>query len=69
MDESITITVNILLKILPHKMNQLHTLAKIFDANVPYYTGELTHIRCAARKSGSDSNTSRSSLLCSQAAR
>jgi hypothetical protein len=41
MDESITITVNILLKILPHKMNHLHTLAKIFDANVPYYTGEF----------------------------
>lgn len=41
MDESITICVNILLKILPHKMNQLHTLARIFDPSIHYYAGKI----------------------------
>ena len=33
------ITMNILIKILPHKPSQIHTLTRILDSGIPFYNG------------------------------
>jgi hypothetical protein len=41
MEDSIMITITILLKTLPHKPLHLHSLARVLDSTIPFYSGML----------------------------
>jgi len=40
MEESIFITMSILVKLLPHKPAHIATLVRLFDASIPFYHGK-----------------------------